>query len=680
MPGSCAARRNKELQKRKLLVEGDVDSGANQREHFVLLHGRGLEEAIQNQAIHHGTEDSCFAPLADRVGLPELRQEVIDVQFAAAQTHFGVEVDETFVTVGPANGVKLELQGEQHAGPIIDEAEQKPRKDLEPFLAGKNPAEPFQQHFAIAGDVIFHNGKEHVFLVLEVRVEGSTRFAGSGRDVLQARGFKAVARENQPGCVHQLPAGGEGTRLSANRQRGRHGNGRIRICCIVHSRYRISQTVHSCMYRDMTRMWENNFLAVNGLKNFRAVGSFARITGCICGALGLAMSGLTGCSKPPEAPAQAAMGPVPVSVVRASTSSFPLRGEWVGTMDGYVNAQIQPQVSGYLVRQLYREGSPVSKGQVLFQIDPRPFQDSVKQAEGQLGQAQGQLGQAQAQQGLTQINVGRDTPLAEQRAIAQSQLDNDKQQALQAGAGVRSAQASIATVQAQLSNARLNLGFTQVRSLISGIAGQATVQVGNLVSQQSVLTSVSQLDPIKVYFSISDSEYLALTRRAAAGRGDLLKSSANLPLKLTLANGDIFPHAGHIVFVDRQINQQTGSIRIAAAFPNPGNVLRPGQFARISADTEVLHDALLVPQLAVTELQGVEQIDTVGADNKVHVVNVTLGPQVGSNWVIKSGLAAGAQIIVDNLQKLKDGVPVSPHAAPAPTQAVASTNTDPTGR
>lgn len=397
-----------------------------------------------------------------------------------------------------------------------------------------------------------------------------------------------------------------------------------------------------------------------------------------------AMLVLGGCEQKPAAgAAQAAMGPMPVSVVRATTSDVPLRGEWVGTLDGFVNAQIQPQVSGYLVRQLYREGSPVSKGQVLFQIDPRPFEDALKQAEGQLGQAQGQLGQAQAQEGLTQINVGRDTPLAQQRAIAQSQLDNDKQQALQAGAGVRSAQAAIATAQAQVANARLNLGFTQVRSLISGIAGQATVQVGNLVSQQSVLTAVSQLDPIKVYFSISDAEYLALVRRASSGRGDLLKSSANLPLKLTLTDGEVYPHPGHIVFVDRQINQQTGAIRIAAAFPNPGSVLRPGQFGRVAAETEVLHDVLLVPQAAVTELQGIEQVYTVGADNKVHVVNVTLGPQVGSNWVIKGGLQPGTQIITDNLQKLQEGVPVSPHPAPAPAAPMTATNsaaTDATGR
>ena len=372
------------------------------------------------------------------------------------------------------------------------------------------------------------------------------------------------------------------------------------------------------------------------------------------------------------------MGPVPVSVIPVQQADVPLTGEWVGTLDGYVNAQIQPQVSGYLIRQTYREGSTVTKGQVLFQIDPRPFQAALEQAQGQVGQAQGQLGQAQAQLGLAQINVNRDTPLAEQHAIAQSQLDNDKQQALQAQAGVRTAQSAIAAAQANVATAKLNLGFTQVRSLISGVAGQATTQVGNLVSQQSVLTSVSQLDPIKVYFSISDGEYLALTRRAQAGNGDLLKGSANLPLSLTLANGTAYPHSGHVVFVDRQLNQQTGAIRIAAAFPNPGNVLRPGQFGRVRANTEVLHNALLVPQSAVQELQGIEQVYLAGPDNKVHVANVTLGPQSGKNWVVTGGLQAGERVIMDNLQKLREGAPVDPH--PAPAQPVDSTNTDATGR
>jgi membrane fusion protein (multidrug efflux system) len=376
-----------------------------------------------------------------------------------------------------------------------------------------------------------------------------------------------------------------------------------------------------------------------------------------------------GCESKPAAPP--AMGPMPVSVITVQASDVPLRNEWVGTMDGYVNAQIQPQVSGYLVEQRYREGSVVSKGQVLFQIDPRPFQAAVAQAQGQVGQAQGALGQAKAQLGLAEINVNRDTPLAEQRAIAQSQLDNDKQTAAQQAANVKAAEAQIASAQAAVDNAKLNLGFTQVRSLISGVAGQATTQVGNLVGPTSVLTSVSQMDPIKVYFSISDSEYLAFS--SLKGKtSDLLSSAARLPLTLTLSNGDKYPQQGHIVYVDRQLNAQTGAIRIAAAFPNPGNVLRPGQFGRVSAETHVQHNAVLVPQAAIQELQGIQQAFVVGPDNKVKVVNVTLGAQIGSNWVVESGLTSGSKVIVDNLQKLREGSPVSPHpaaAAPAKTDA-----------
>ncbi len=373
---------------------------------------------------------------------------------------------------------------------------------------------------------------------------------------------------------------------------------------------------------------------------------------------------LAGCNH--SQPAAAAMGPMPVDVVTVQQSDVPVSNEWVGTLDGFVNAQIQPQVSGYLIKQNYREGSLVQKGQVLFEIDPRPFQAAMQQAEGQVGQAQGAVGQAQAQLQLAQININRDTPLAAEHAIAQSQLDNEKQQAAQAEASVASAKASVAASQAAVANARLNLGFTEVRSLISGVAGQATTQVGNLVGPQSVLTSVSQLDPIKVYFSISDSEYLGLIKRANQSNTDLLRASSNLPLTLTLANGSVFPHTGRIIFVDRQMNQQTGAIRIAASFPNPGNILRPGQFARVRAQTTVLHNAILVPQSAVQELQGIEQVYVAGDDNKVHVANVTLGPQHGQDWVINSGLQPGARVIVSNLQKLRDGAPISPHPAPPP--------------
>jgi membrane fusion protein, multidrug efflux system len=366
---------------------------------------------------------------------------------------------------------------------------------------------------------------------------------------------------------------------------------------------------------------------------------------------------LAGCERKAVSASSGSVPPMPVSAMKIQPADVSITNEWVGTMDGYVNAQIQPQAAGYLVRQMYSEGSQVAKGQVLFEIDPRPFQAALDQAEGQLGQANAQLA-------LTQINVKRDTPLAAARAIARSQLDNEIELQAQAEANVKTAEAAVET-------AKLNLSFCQVRSLISGVAGQATMQVGNLVNAQSVLTSVSQLDPIKVYFSISDREYLALTRQAATGSGDLLKGAAKVPLTLTLSNGDEYPGKGHIAFVDRQVNSQTGAIRIAAAFPNPHNLLRPGQFGRVKADTEMRRRAILVPQAAVVEFQGQQQVYTVGADNKVHVNNVTLGPQHGNDWIIESGLSAGAAVIVDNLQKLREGAPVNPQFV-APELASAS--------
>lgn len=374
---------------------------------------------------------------------------------------------------------------------------------------------------------------------------------------------------------------------------------------------------------------------------------------------------LAGCGEKP-----AAGGPppaMPVSVVEIQPADVPIANEWVGTLDGFVNAQIQPQASGYLIKQNYREGAQVAKGQVLFEIDPRPFQAALDQSRGQLAQAQAQVAQAQAQLALAEINVNRDTPLAKARAISQSQLDNEVQQKAQNEASVKSAQASVAAAEAAVETAQLNLGFTHVRSLIAGVAGQATTQVGNLVNGQSVLTSVSQLNPIKAYFSISDSEYLGLVQRAHGKGGDLLQNASALPLTLTLANGEVFPQKGRIAFVDRQMNAQTGAIRIAASFPNPGNILRPGQFGRVKADTEIRHDALLIPQVAVQELQGLQQIYVAGADNKAHLTTVQLGPQIGTSWLVEGGLAPGSKVIVDNLQKLRDGAPVSPHpAAPAP--------------
>jgi membrane fusion protein (multidrug efflux system) len=348
-----------------------------------------------------------------------------------------------------------------------------------------------------------------------------------------------------------------------------------------------------------------------------------------------------------------------VQVATATAQDVPIIGNWVATTDGYVNATIQPQVSGYLIRQDYKEGSEVHKNQVLFEIDPRPFQATLDQANGQLAQAQANLQ-------LAGINVARDTPLAQARAIAQSTLDNDTQ--TQAAD-----KAAVATAQANVRSAELNLGFTKVRSLIDGVAGQATLQVGNLVNTSSALTTVSQLNPIKVFFYISEQEYLSLAARArATGHADLLNSGSAIPLKLTLANNQVYPQPGRIVFVDRSVSAQTGSIRLAASFPNPGNLLRPGQFGQISAQTQVLQNAVVVPQRAVTELQGMEQVYVVGADDIAHVRTVQLGTQVGPNIVITSGLQAGDHVVTEGNDKVKDGVKVAPSPdqppAAAPTQ------------
>ena len=356
---------------------------------------------------------------------------------------------------------------------------------------------------------------------------------------------------------------------------------------------------------------------------------------------------LGGCkpSGPPQG-AGGSGGALPVLVATAVQQDVPVTGEWVATTDGYVNAQIQPQVSGYLIRQDYKEGSEVHKGQVLFEIDPRPLQATLDQAKGQLAQAQANLE-------LAAINVARDTPLAQEHAIAQSTLDTEVQTEA-------ADKAAVATAQANVDAAQLNLGFTHVRSLIDGIAGQAALQVGSLVSTSSVLTSVSQVNPIKVYFYISEQEYLTLSAQAKGrGKSDLLNSGNAIPLHLTLANNQVYPEIGHIIFVDRSVSAQTGSIRLAAGFDNPGNLLRPGQFGKITADTGVLPNAVLVPQRAVADFQGMSQIYVVGADGTVHVRTVQLGAQIGPQIIITSGLSGGETVVTEGLDKLKDGMKVS---------------------
>ena len=371
---------------------------------------------------------------------------------------------------------------------------------------------------------------------------------------------------------------------------------------------------------------------------------------------------LTACAK--KQGARQVVAPMPVTVATVERRDVALDGDWVATLDGFVNAQIQPQVSGYMIKQDYREGSVVQSGEVLFEIDPRPFQATLDQAEGQLAQARAQLG-------LADINVMRDTPLAKARAIAQSQLDNDVQQQAAQIAAVRTAEANV-------EQAQLNLGFTKVRSLVTGIAGRAMTQVGNLVSQSTALTTVSQVNPIKVYFSISEQEYLGLSGRVmAGGKVDLLMSGNTIPLQLTLGDGNIYPYKGQIVFVDRQVNPQTGTIQIAGSFSNPQNLLRPGQFGRIKAETEVRHDALLIPQRAVNELQGSYQVAVIGSDNIVQIRSVALGPQLGSDLIITSGINPNERVVTEGVSKLKDGMRVSPQST---TVATTATQQKPEGR
>jgi membrane fusion protein (multidrug efflux system) len=348
----------------------------------------------------------------------------------------------------------------------------------------------------------------------------------------------------------------------------------------------------------------------------------------------------------------------------AAQQDVPLTGEWVATTDGFVNAQIQPQVSGYLVRQNYKEGSMVHKGQVLFEIDPRPLEAVLDQAKASVVQAKAAVLQAQAQLELQSINVKRDTPLAAGKAIAQSQLDTEVQTQHAGQAAVAAGEAQVQAAEAQVRSAELNLGFTQVRSIIDGVAGLATVQVGNLVGPSAVLTTVSQLNPIRVYFAISEQEYLALSSRAKQrGASDLLASGNTIPLQLTLANGDVYPQTGHIIIVDRSISAQTGSIRMAASFPNPNGLIRPGQFGRIKAETDIRAGAIVIPQRAVNELQGLNQVVTVGPDDVAHVKTVMLGPQVGAHdIIILSGVNAGDRVVTEGLDKIKDGMKLAPQA------------------
>ena len=346
-----------------------------------------------------------------------------------------------------------------------------------------------------------------------------------------------------------------------------------------------------------------------------------------------------GCKKkaPPPPP------PPEVQTITLAAKDVPIFDEWIGTLDGFVNAQIHAQVTGYLLTQNYTEGHEVKKGDLLFQIDPRPFQAALDQANAKLAQDQ-------AQAGKTEQDVERYTPLAKEQAISQEQLDDAVQANLAAGAQLK-------VDDAVVKNAQLNLDFTNITSPIDGLAGVALAQIGDLVGQSgSVLTTVSTINPIKVFFQVSEQSYLPFWRRLV----DSGTAEENLPLQLIFSDGSVYPENGQFSFADRQVNSSTGTLQIVGLFPNTNFMLRPGQYVHVRAQTQTKTNVLLVPQRAVTELQDAYQVAVVDGSNKVHLQPVKVGQQLGSNWIIESGLKPGDRVVVEGTQKVKEGAVVNP--------------------
>lgn len=361
-----------------------------------------------------------------------------------------------------------------------------------------------------------------------------------------------------------------------------------------------------------------------------------------------------GCGKEQKA---AAPPPPAVEVAEVVQKDVPVYSEWVGTTDGLVNATIQTQVTGYLVKQNYREGDFVRKGQVLFEIDPRTFQAAVDAAKGSLAQAEARWDTAKA-------NLARIRPLAARNAVSQKDLDD-------AVGAEQSTRASVESAKAQLESAQLNLEFTKITSPVDGIAGIAKAQVGNLVGpgQVSELTSVSTVDPIKVYIQVSEQELLRF-QRERKGQASA-KAAEGLPLELILADGSVYPHKGRFSLADRQVDVRTGTLKIGALFPNPGNLMRPGQYALVRATLETKKGALLVPQRAVTELQGKFLVAVVGTDNTVELRPVTPAERVGSLWLVDKGMKPGERVVVEGVQKVRTGVRVVPTQTAAESAAPA---------
>jgi membrane fusion protein, multidrug efflux system len=356
--------------------------------------------------------------------------------------------------------------------------------------------------------------------------------------------------------------------------------------------------------------------------------------------LGTAVVALLGCGKketPPPPPPPAAVLVAPV-VQR----DVPVTKEWIGTTDGNVNAEIRPKVDGYLLRRVYTEGSFVRQGQLLFEIDPRQAQAALEQVQADLEQARAQLAKAHQ-------DVVRFQPLVAQKAISQQELDN-------ALSAEQAAKAAVDARAASVHQARLTSGWARVTSPISGIAGIAQQQVGNLVSPTTVLTTVSQCDPIRVVYPLSEQEYLHIAQDPSATRDE--------SLELVLSDGTVFPHKGRLLLAGRQIDPKTGTITTVGLFPNPGNLLRPGQYAKVRAVTAVKKAALLVPQRAVNELQGAFQVAVVGNDDTAEIRTVQASDRVGNLWVIDSGLEPGDRVVVEGFTRVKSGAKVNPKPAP----------------
>ena len=374
----------------------------------------------------------------------------------------------------------------------------------------------------------------------------------------------------------------------------------------------------------------------------------------LCAAAAAAATAGCGKKAPPPPP------PPLVVVTPVIQKDVPVYGEWIGTTAGDINAEIRPQITGYLLRRSYDEGSFVKPGQLLFEIDPRQIRSQLQQAEANLGQGKANLAKAER-------DVTRFRPLAEQRAISQQELDN-------AVSAEQVARAAVVALEAAVDQARLYLSWTRVTSPIGGIAGAATTQVGDLVTPQSVLATVSRVDPLRVLFKLSEQEYLRYGESAGAPAAAGPRIGR---LEMVLSDGTAFPHPGRLIFTDREVDVKTGTIGAVGLFPNPGNLLRPGQYAKVRAETSIDRGAILVPQRAVNELQGGYQVAVVGPDNKADVRNVQVGQRIGSLWVIDRGLRPGEHVVVEGFSRAKSGTLVKPVEAPAQAAATASGNAPP---